>query len=157
MNLSQQQLVRQKLDFIIGLFVICAAAGVVFIALQAANITDVSDSEGYVLNLRFDNIGTLRERALVKSSGVTVGRVKSIHYDTDEFNARVEVIIEDTYRFPADSIFSIVSSSLLGGQYISIDVGGDDVMLEANDELTGNSALILEELIGKFLFDKAGE
>lgn len=148
---------RHKLDFIIGLFVLCAAIGVVFIALRAANISDISDSDGYVVHVRFENIGTLAERAPVKSSGVLVGRVKSISYDSEEYQAVVDIVIQPRYRFPSDSIFSIVSSSLLGGQYVSIEVGGEEDFLQGNQTLRGNSALILEDLIGKFLFDNAGE
>lgn len=148
---------RHKIDFLVGLFILCAAIGVVFIALRAAHITDVDTGDGYMVQVRFDNVGTLVERSPVKTSGVRVGRVQSIRYDAEEFVALVDIVIDPGYRFPADSIFSVVSSSLLGGQYVSIDVGGDLEMIESGAVVEGNSALILEELIGKFLFDKAGE
>lgn len=150
-------LARYHLDFIIGLFVALAVAGTVFIALRAANITNVSSSDGYHLQLKFENIGNLASRSAVKSSGVLVGRVQRISYDSEEYIALVDVVIQPEYSFPTDSIFSIVSSSLLGGQYIAIEVGGDEEMLEANQVVRGNSAIILEELISKFLFDKAGD
>ena len=148
---------RHKLDFIIGLFVLCAAISVVFIALKTANITAVSDSNGYHVQVEFDNIGSLVERAPVKSSGVLVGRVQKISYNSDDYIATVDIILENQYQFPADSIFSIVSSNLLGGQYIAIDVGGEEEFIENNQVFQGNSAIVLEELISKFLFDNAGE
>lgn len=150
-------LARHKLDFIIGLFLLAAAFGVVFIALRTADITEVSSSEGYQLRLKFDNIGTIAERSPVKTSGVRVGRVKAIRYNADEFRAEVDIIIEQQYHFPVDSIFSIVSSNLLGGQYISIDIGGSEENFQPNEVIEGNSAFVLEELISKFLFDRAGE
>ena len=148
---------RHKLDFIIGLFVLCAAISVVFIALKTANITAVSDSNGYHVQVEFDNIGSLVERAPVKSSGVLVGRVQKISYNSDDYIATVDIILENRYQFPADSIFSIVSSNLLGGQYIAIDVGGEEEFIENDQVFQGNSAIVLEELISKFLFDNAGE
>lgn len=148
---------RSKLDFTIGLFVLFAALGVVFAALRTANIADVSAESGYVVRIQFENIGSLVERAPVKSSGVLVGRVLAISYDSEEYFAVVDVVIQPQYRFPSDSIFSIVSSSLLGGQYVAIEVGSEDTMLENDQVLQGNSAIILEELIGKFLFDQAGD
>ncbi|MCH9704615.1 MAG: outer membrane lipid asymmetry maintenance protein MlaD [Proteobacteria bacterium] len=148
---------RHKLDFIIGLFVLCAAISVVFIALKTANITAVSGSNGYHVQVEFDNIGSLVERAPVKSSGVLVGRVQKISYNSDDYIATVDIILENQYQFPADSIFSIVSSNLLGGQYIAIDVGGEEEFIENNQVFQGNSAIVLEELISKFLFDNAGE
>ena len=148
---------RHKLDFIIGLFILFAAAAAVFVALRTANITEVSGADGYLVRVQFDNIGGLVERAPVKSSGVKVGRVKSITYDSTDYIAVVDIVIESRYRFPVDSIFSIVSSSLLGGQYVSVEVGAEDALLKNHDVLQGNSAVILEELISKFLFDNAGE
>ena len=148
---------RRSLDFIIGLFVIFAIAGVVFIALRAAHITNISSENSYILHIEFDNIGGIVERAPVKSSGVIVGRVQKIEYDVVDYVARVEVMIENDFVFPEDSSFSVVSSNLLGGQFIAVDPGGDEVFLKNGDELVGNSAIVLEELIGKFLFDKAGE
>lgn len=149
---------RRQTDFIVGLFAIMAAVAVVFIALRAANLTEVSD-EGYAVRVRFENIGALGKRAPVKSGGVKVGQVKAVSFDSDDYVAEVEVLIFAEHLFPADSIFSIVSGNLLGGQYVDIEAGGDDETL-ANDGsavVDGNSAIVLEHLIGKFLFDKAGE
>ena len=107
--------------------------------------------------MRFENVGALAERAPVKSGGVKVGRVQNIAFNSERFIAEVEVLIFKDHYFPADSIFSIVSSNLLGGQYISIEAGGDDEALQPDAVVEGDSALVLEHLIGKLLFDKAGE
>ena len=147
---------RNNIDFIVGLFVVFAAVSVVFIALKAANLTEV-DTDGYSLQVRFENIGSLTENAPVKSGGVRVGRVGRISLDSDDYLARVEVNIEDNHKFPADSILAIVSSNLLGGQYVSIEAGADDEMLQDGDEVAGESALVLEHLISQFLLSTAEE
>ena len=148
---------RGQLDFAVGLFVICAAAALVFIALRAANITNISSGDGYTIRAQFDHIGSLTERAPVKSAGVRVGRVKEIRFDNEQFLAEAMLVIEEQYAFPVDSIFSIVSSNLLGGQYVSINPGGAEENLAPGTVVNGNSAIVLEHLISKFLFDKAGE
>lgn len=147
---------RNNIDFIVGLFVVCAAASVVFIALRAANLTEV-DTGGYSLQVRFENVGSLTQNAPVKSGGVPVGRVGRIVFDDDEYAARVEVRIDPQHEFPKDSILAIVSSNLLGGQYVAIEAGGDEEMLEDGDEVVGESALVLEHLISQFLLNKAEE
>lgn len=148
---------RGRLDFAVGLFVVCAAVALVFIALRAANITSISGAGGYVIRAQFDHIGSLTERAPVKSAGVRVGRVKAIRFDNEQFIAEAQLVIEKQYVFPVDSIFSIVSSNLLGGQYVSIDAGGAEENLQPETVVNGNSAIVLEHLISKFLFDKASE
>lgn len=145
---------RQFADFAVGLFILFAVVGVIFVALRAANITDITDGDGYNIEIHFDNVGGLIERAPVKSGGVRVGRIKTISYDDEDHVAIVQAVIEDEYEFPADSLFSIVSSNLLGGQYVAIDVGGDDAVIKNNAVVQGNSAIILEELISKFLFEQ---
>lgn len=147
---------RNNIDFIVGLFVVCAAASVVFIALRAANLTEV-DTGGYSLQVRFENVGSLTQNAPVKSGGVPVGRVGRIIFDDDEYAARVEVRIDPQHQFPKDSILAIVSSNLLGGQYVAIEAGGEEEMLEDGDEVVGESALVLEHLISQFLLNKAEE
>ena len=147
---------RKDIDFIVGLFVVFAAASVVFIALRAANLTEV-DAGGYSLSVRFENVGSLTENAPVKSGGVPVGRVGAIVFDDEEYAARVEVNIHPEHQFPKDSILAIVSSNLLGGQYVAIEAGGEDEMLKDGDELVGESALVLEHLISQFLLNKAEE
>ena len=105
----------------------------------------------------FDNIGSLNDSAPVKSSGVLVGRVRAIRYNGEEYRAEVDIAVESHFRFPTDSDFSIVSSNLLGDQYISIEPGGEEDFLESGESIVGNSALVLEDLIGKFLLDTAEE
>ena len=148
---------RKNIDLLAGLLVIIALISLTFIALKAANISSATTGETYLLDVRFENIGGVQEKAPVKSSGVLVGRVDEIRLDTEDYEAIVTLAIDQQYQFPKDSIFSIVSANLLGGQYIHIDAGGHDESLAHGDTAFGNSALILEELIGKFLFDKARE
>lgn len=133
-----------------------AIVATVFIALRAANLTEFSDA-GYTIRLRFENVGSLAPRSPVKSSGVKVGQVQSIAFNSEDFVAEVEVAIFAGHHFPADSIFSIVSSNLLGGQYVSIEAGGEDEIISEGAVLDGNSAIVLEHLISEFVFDKAGE
>lgn len=146
---------RQKLDFVVGCFVIGAALSVAFIALRAANITAVSEADGYIIRAQFDQIGELKTRAPVKSSGVLVGRVKEIQFNNELFIAEVVMVIDGKYAFPDDSIFAVVSSNLLGGQYVSVSPGGSETNLAAGAVVSGDSAIVLEHLISKFLFDKA--
>ncbi|MDM5147083.1 outer membrane lipid asymmetry maintenance protein MlaD [Candidatus Persebacteraceae bacterium Df01] len=153
----QTKAMRQRLDFAVGAFVLFAAVAVVFIALRAANLTSISADGGYLVKVRFDNIGSLVTRSPVKSAGVRVGRVKEINFINDEFVAEATLVIDKPYLFPIDSIFSIVSSNLLGGQYISIEPGSEEENVPENSTVHGNSAIVLEHLISKFLFDKAGE
>lgn len=149
---------RRKIDFIVGLFVFGAMIAVIVISLRAANLANIGgDGDTYRLRLLFDNIGSLNDSAPVRSSGVLVGRVRAIRYDGEAYRAEVDVAVERRFRFPSDSIISIVSSNLLGDQYISIEPGGEEEFFESGAVVVGNSALVLEELIGKFLFDQAEE
>lgn len=148
---------RRQTDFIVGLFALVAAAAVVFIALRAANLTELSDP-GYAVKVRFDNVGSLAPRAPVKSGGVKVGQVRRIVFDSGDYVAEVELLLFAEHQFPVDSIFSIVSGNLLGGQYVSIEAGGDEEYIAAGEVIEdGNSAIVLEHLISKVLFDEAGE
>ncbi len=148
---------RAVLDFAVGLFIAGAILATGFIALRAANIAWGSVSEGYVITAHFDHIGSLGPRAPVKSAGVRVGRVQSIEFNDEDFIAEVSLFIDGQYQFPADSTFAIVSGNLLGGQYVSITPGGGEENLEHNGVVFGESAIVLEHLIGKFLLDKADE
>lgn len=149
---------RTKNDVWVGLFVLIGAAALVFLALQAANLLTLSFQPTYRLDARFDNIGGLKPRAAVKSSGVVVGRVESITFDDKTFQARVTMAMEDRYRFPKDSSLKILTSGLLGEQYVGIEAGADDKVLAAGDTITTTqSAVVLENLIGQFLYNKAAE
>jgi phospholipid/cholesterol/gamma-HCH transport system substrate-binding protein len=149
---------RNKNDVWVGLFVLIGAAALVFLALQSANLLSLSFDSTYRLVAKFDNIGGLKPRAAVKSSGVVVGRVESISFDDKSYRANVNLALESRYHFPKDSSLKILTSGLLGEQYIGIEAGADDRNLAAGDTITTTqSAVVLENLIGQFLYNKAAE
>ncbi len=148
---------RSKVDFWVGLFVLLGGIALVFLALQAGNLTTYSFRPTYTLTASFNNIGGLKARAAVRSAGVVVGRVESIGFDNETFEAVVTMRIEDGYRFPADTSASILTSGLLGEQYIGLDPGGDDKYLANGDRVMyTQSAVVLENLISQFLYGMAG-
>lgn len=149
---------KSRHDVWVGLFVLIGAAAVLFLALQAGNLLSVSFQDTYRVDARFDNIGGLKPRAAVKSAGVVVGRVESIGFDDKTFQARVVMQLESRYAFPKDSSAKILTSGLLGEQYVGLEPGGDEKNLAANDLITQTqSAVVLENLISQFLFSKAAE
>ena len=148
---------RDRADLLAGLLILAAACSMVFISLRAASLGEYDDSDTYLVKVTFTNIGQLKEQSPVKSSGIIVGRVEALAFDSEEYEAIASLAIYSRHRFPADSIFSVVSTNLLGDQYINVEAGGADELIEEGDIKIGNSAIILEELISKFLFDKAGE
>jgi len=149
---------RTKNDVWVGLFVLIGAAALVFLALQAANLLTLSFQPTYHVVAKFDNIGGLKPRAAVKSSGVVVGRVESITFDDKSFQAQVLLAMENRYKFPKDSGLKILTSGLLGEQYVGIEAGVDEKLLAQGDTITTTqSAVVLENLIGQFLYNKAAE
>jgi phospholipid/cholesterol/gamma-HCH transport system substrate-binding protein len=149
---------RSKNDLWVGLFVLLGAVALVFLALQSANLLSWSFQRGYQVTAKFDNIGGLKPQAAVRSAGVLVGRVESITFDDKTYQARVTLTLEDRYAFPKDSSLKILTSGLLGEQYIGIEAGADENNLAAGDTITSTqSALVLENLIGQFLYSKAEE
>ena len=149
---------RSKNDVWVGLFVMFGLAAILFLALQSANLLSLSFQPTYRVTARFDNIGGLKSRAAVKSSGVVVGRVESISFDDKTFQATVTLVMESRYRFPKDSSLKILTSGLLGEQYIGVEAGADDKVLAGGDTITTTqSAVVLENLIGQFLYNKAAE
>ena len=149
---------RTKNDVWVGLFVLIGAAALVFLALQAANLLTLSFQPTYHVDAKFDNIGGLKPRAAVKSSGVVVGRVEAITFDDKSFQARVSPAMEDRYKFPKDSSLKILTSGLLGEQYVGIEAGVEEKLLAQGDTITTTqSAVVLENLIGQFLYNKAAE
>lgn len=149
---------RSKNDVWVGLFVLIGAAALVFLALQSANLLTMSFQPTYRLSGRFDNIGGLKPRAAVKSAGVVVGRVESITFDDKSFQARVNMDMDNRFKFPKDSSLKILTSGLLGEQYVGIEAGADEKVLAAGDTITTTqSAVVLENLIGQFLYNKAAE
>jgi phospholipid/cholesterol/gamma-HCH transport system substrate-binding protein len=149
---------KSKIDVWVGLFVVLGAAALLFLALKSANLLQLNFESGYRVVARFDNIGGLKPRAAVKSAGVVVGRVASVTFDDKTFQASVNLDIEARYAFPKDSSLKILTSGLLGEQYIGIEPGGDPKNLAAGDVITQTqSAVVLENLISQFLFSKAAD
>lgn len=147
-----------KSDFWVGLFVLLGILALAFLALRAGNLSSFSFAPTYKVEAAFDNLGGLKVRAPIKSSGVVVGRVVDIDFDNQQFVANVTFEIDEQYKFPDDSSASILTSGLLGEQYIGISPGGDDKDLENGSRiLYTQSAVVLEELISKFLYSKASE
>jgi phospholipid/cholesterol/gamma-HCH transport system substrate-binding protein len=149
---------KTVLDFWVGLFVLLGFLALLFLALKAGNMSSLSFQPTYPVKLKFDNIGGLKVRAPVKSAGVVVGRVASIAFDTNTYQAVVTIDIDNQYPFPKDSSAKIQTSGLLGEQYIGLEPGGDTEMLKAGDTITmTQSAIVLENLIGQFLYGKAAD
>jgi phospholipid/cholesterol/gamma-HCH transport system substrate-binding protein len=150
---------RSTLDLWVGLFVCAGIGALLILALKVGNMASLSiGSESYTLYANFDNIGGLKPRAAVKSAGVVVGRVATIEFDNNKYNARVALSIENNYKFPKDTTASILTSGLLGEQYIGLDAGGDSANLASGESIKlTQSAVVLEKLISQFLYSKAAE
>ena len=150
---------RSRNDVWVGLFVLIGALALLFLALKSANLLSLQLVDtSYPVSAKFDNIGGLKPRAAVKSAGVVVGRVESINFDDKSYQARVNLAMEGRYIFPKDSSLKILTSGLLGEQYIGIEPGALDKTLVAGDTITQTqSALVLETLISQFLFSKAAD
>ncbi len=149
---------RSATDVWVGLFVLIGAAALLFLALQSANLLSLNFQSTYPVIAKFDNIGGLKPQTAVKSAGVVVGRVESVTFDDKIFQARVTLAMQKRYSFPKDSSLKILTSGLLGEQYIGIQAGADAKNLEAGDTISSTqSAVVLENLISKFLFSKAEE
>ena len=147
-----------KTDVWVGLFVMLGAAALVFLALRAGNLLTLDFNKGYEVIARFDNIGGLKPQAAVRSAGVKVGRVKDITFNDKTFQANVHLELNKGYNFPKDSSFKILTSGLLGDQYIGVEPGYEEQGLAAGDTVTNTqSAIVLENLIGQFLYGKASE
>jgi phospholipid/cholesterol/gamma-HCH transport system substrate-binding protein len=149
---------RSKNDVWVGLFVLLGAAAILFLALKSANLLSLNFQSTYKVSARFDNIGGLKRQAAVKSAGVVVGRVESVTFDDKTFQATVNMAMQSQYQFPKDSNLKILTSGLLGEQYIGIEAGADAENLANGDRIaTTQSAVVLENLISQFLFSKAAE
>lgn len=147
---------RALVDLWVGVFVALGMAAVVFLALKVANQSSFHSAPSYEVHAYFSNIGGLKLRAPVKSAGVVVGRVTAIKLDTSSYQAKVSMALDEQYQFSIDSSASIITSGLLGEQYVGLDVGAETEVLNNGDtiELT-SSALLLEKLIGEFGLNKA--
>ena len=149
---------RKMMDLWVGIFVVAGFAAILFLALRVGNVSSANFAETYQLNARFDNIGGLKVRGPVKSAGVVVGRVTGISFDAQTYEAVVTMTIDGRYRFPKDTFASILTAGLLGEQYIGLEAGGDEKMLQSGDAFAQTqSAVVLEKLIGQFMFNKASE
>jgi phospholipid/cholesterol/gamma-HCH transport system substrate-binding protein len=149
---------RSKNDVWVGLFVVIGLMAVLFLSLQSANLMSVSWQKSYAISANFDNIGGLKKQAAVKSAGVVVGRVERITFDDKTFQARVDMALDERFAFPKDSSLKILTSGLLGEQYIGIEAGAEADNLKAGDKVQATqSAVVLENLISQFLYSKAAE
>ena len=149
---------KRSIETLVGLFVLLGVAALLFVALKAANLASFSNGETYPLEARFDNIGGLKVRAPVRSAGVVVGRVTSIKLDPKTYQGVVSMDIRVGFQFPKDSSAKILTSGLLGDQYVGLEPGADDANFAPGATITQtHSALVLENLIGQMLFNKAAE
>jgi phospholipid/cholesterol/gamma-HCH transport system substrate-binding protein len=149
---------RSTIDLWVGIFVAAGFAALLFLALKVGNLASFSGSQTYQVYAKFANIGGLKARAPVKSAGVVVGRVADIRFDNESYEAIVAMNLDTAYQFPRDTTAKILTSGILGEQYLGLEAGGDGVMLKAGDRLRlTQSAVVLENLISQFLFNKAAE
>ena len=149
---------RSKNDVWVGLFVLIGAVAILFLALQSANLLSLSFQTTYRVVAKFDNVGGLKPKAAVRSAGVVVGRVEKIVFDDKSFQARVTLALESRYVFPKDSSLKILTSGLLGEQYLGLEAGADVKNLAAEDVIVNTqSAVVLESLISQFLYNKAAD
>ncbi len=149
---------RTTLDLWVGAFVVAGIVALVVLALKVGNLSTYNVSETYQLQAYFNNIGGLKAKASIKSAGVLVGRVTGITLDTERYEAKVTMSIDKRYQFPKDTYANILTSGLLGEQYIGLVPGGDTETLKNGDTIKHTqSAVVLEDLIGKFLYSKASD
>ena len=147
-----------RYDAWVGLFVLIGGAALLFLALKAGNLLSLNFDATYQVSARFDNIGGLKPNAAVKSAGVVVGRVESISFDDKTFQAKVLLNMYKNTQFPKDSSAKILTSGLLGEQYIGLEPGADEKNLASGDIIRQTqSAVVLENLIGQFINSKASD
>ena len=149
---------RTLLDFWVGLFVAAGLAALFALALKVSNADSFASGAGYTVTASFDNIGGLKVRSPVKSAGVVVGRVSDIRFDNKTFNAVVTLRLDARYQFPRDTSAAIMTSGLLGEQYLALEAGADERNLKQGDAIRiTQSAVVLENLISQFLYNKASD
>ncbi len=141
----------------VGVFVALGLAALLMLAMKVSNLSAVTGDHGYEIKARFDNIGSLKVRAPVTMAGVRIGRVSGITFDDETYEAVVTLSIKEEYdRLPEDTAASIFTAGLLGEQYVGLDAGGAERFLEDQDEIRlTQSAVVLEQLIGQFLYNRA--
>ena len=149
---------KRSIEILVGVCILLGMGGLVFLALKAANLASFGEHKGYSVTMKFDNIGGLKPRAPVRSAGVTVGRVRSISLDPKTFQGVVRIEIDNFVKFPKDTSAKILTAGLLGDQYIGLEPGADEKELAAGDVIRQTqSAVVLENLIGQLIFNKAAE
>jgi len=141
-----------------GLFVLLGLAALFFLTTQTTGSDNFSGGETYTVTARFQNVGSLKDRAPVAMSGVTIGRVTSVRFDPKALDAEVTFVIDSRYNeIPDDSDASILTAGLLGSQYIGLQAGGSEFYLEEGSEIQfTQSAIVIENLISKYLFNSGG-
>jgi phospholipid/cholesterol/gamma-HCH transport system substrate-binding protein len=149
---------RKTIDLWVGIFMLMGVVGLLFLSLRVGNLGEDRPSSTYTVEAKFSNIGGLKAKAPVKSAGVLVGRVSDIRFDNDRFQAAVTLTLDKRYSFPKDTSASILTSGLLGEVYIGLEPGAEDKKLAGGDKISlTQSAVVLERLIGQFMFGKAAE
>lgn len=147
----------RRLELWVGFFVALGLVAVFFLAMRVSNLSGFQEPGGYTLTAYFSNVGGLKPQAPVTMAGVRVGRVTAIQLDERSFQARVTLKVESQFdELPEDTSASILTSGLLGEQYLGLEPGGSDQFLAEGDTISyTQSALVLEQIIGQFLFSKA--
>lgn len=147
---------RATLDLWVGIFVVAGLGALLFLALKVGNMSGFDSGNTYTVKAKFENIGGLKPRAPIKSAGVVVGRVSDIAFDNQSYEAVVSMNLDKRYTFPRDTSAAIMTSGLLGEQYIALEAGGEEKMLADGDSMKlTQGAVVLENLIGQFLYNKA--
>ena len=149
---------KKSIESLVGVFVLLGIVGLLFLALKAANLGSFNTGDSYTLTAKFDNIGGLKVRAPVRSAGVTVGRVTSITLDPKSYQGVVQLDMQRGVQFPSDSSARILTSGLLGDQYVGLEAGAEEKNFAPGDTIKQTqSAVVLESLISQFLFNKAAD
>ena len=149
---------RKAVDLWVGLFVVAGIVALMMLALKVGNFGAYSPKDIYAVKAHFDNIGGLKEQAPVRSSGVVVGRVSGIRFDAKKFDAEVTLTMDSRFQFPSDTTAAILTSGILGENYVGLEAGGGNDNLKQGDEIKlTQSAVVLEKIISQFLYSKAQE
>jgi len=149
---------NKNTETLVGAFVLLGLAGLTFLALKSANLASFSSGQTYKVTAKFENIGGLKVRAPVRAAGVAIGHVTAINFDPKRYQGVVTIELKTGIDFPKDSSAKILTAGLLGDQYIGLEAGSDDKNLAAGDEIKQtSSAVVLEDLIGQMIFNKAAD
>lgn len=151
--------ISRTVEILVGLFVAMGLVALFFLSMKVSNLADSGSDGGYEINARFENVGSLKVRSPVTMAGVRIGRVTGIEFDKQDYEAIVTMTIDSKYdTLPEDSSASIFTAGLLGEQYIGLEPGAEESYLSQGGEITlTQSSLVLEQIIGQFLFSKASE